>query len=70
MKCQYCKKEDGHLDGCPEIVTEMSKALAKKEFWAGKFSATFYPLKEDASDSYKLGFKMGWEDFADTPANC
>jgi hypothetical protein len=70
MKCKYCEEETTHKKGCPEIVTDMSKDRAIKEFDAGRMTAGFYSLKEDATDSYRLGHEMGWKDVANHPANC
>jgi hypothetical protein len=59
MKCEYCNQEEGHAQGCPEIVTEMSKVRARREFDAGRFhAAAYFAPEEGRSDSYKLGYEL------------
>jgi len=71
MACKYCREEENHLKGCPEIATEMSKSRAIREFESGGFSgAAYMRLKENPSDSYKLGYEMGVKTFEENPANC
>lgn len=73
MKCKYCREEEGHLKGCPEIVTEMSKKQAIRDFDAGGFSGcTMSGMRENPSDSYRLGYELGVKDFSkpENAPNC
>ena len=71
MKCEYCNQEESHATGCPEIVTEMSKVHARREFDAGRcHAAAYFAPEESRSDSYKLGYALGEECLTNTPPNC
>lgn len=71
MACKYCREEGNHLKGCPETVTEMSKEHTIREFDAGGISGCILlGMRENPSDSYKLGYEMGVKTFEENPANC
>ena len=73
MPCKYCREETLHLKGCPEIVTDMSKERAIREFEAGGMSGcVMLGMRKNPSDSYKLGYELGVKDFSkpENAPNC